>query len=362
MRIVDEDEDLPLDRTPQAEPTVLVKEWRRVTPVLSETLAKKQNGCLQTGAMGPQEIEPCVVYWDWAEYEHVYQDDDLQIKRKKQQRKQVKFLLLPEAIKPHAYHSADVAIRALKKKDWQACARSANGQPRGRKLTLGWLPQLPGRSVGSDYYNVRTAPTLAYPDLIAALYQLLQNMDDLLRDNLHEYHNYAWNASMNMLRPEGEKDDLSRIEVDRHRRIIESLDSWDWTYTIRGTVFSTVELNRNIIFKAHPDRNNVNGTCVCITTLGSFAGGRLVFPRYGYSAELAPRDVLVCDNNKELHGNLGPIVGERFSVVAYQHKSLLWRTPVTERIKAQYSSGRRTQVDDLSASVMSQIRTPLLSR
>jgi hypothetical protein len=55
-------------------------------------------------------------------------------------------------------------------------------------------------------------------------------------------------------------------------------------------------------------------------------------------------------------------VGERFSVVAYQHKSLLWRTPVTERIKAQYSSGRRTQVDDLSASVMSQIRTPLLSR
>ena len=27
--------------------------------------------------------------------------------------------------------------------------------------------------------------------------------------------------------------------------------------------------------------------------------------------------LLICDNNKELHGNLGPIVGDRFSVVAF---------------------------------------------
>src|SRR5208283_797844 len=315
MFIAEWDDDPP---TPQVEPTVLVKEWRQVIPALSEKLAKKQNGCFQTREMGPHEIEPCVVYLDLVEHEYTYLDGDIPIKWKKQ-RKQVKFLLLPEAITPAAYHSAHEAILKLKKKDWQACDRSANGQPRGRKLTLGWLPQIGGRSKRSGYYNVRTAATLAYPDLVIALFPLLRNMDELLRDNLPEYYSYAGGVGLTMQRPEGEKDDLRRIEVDRKRRIIEGLDPWDWTYTIRSSVFSTVELNRNIIFKAHPDLHNVDGTCVCITTLGSFAGGRLVFPRYGYSAKLAPRDVLVCDNNKELHGNVGPIVGERFSVVAFLH-------------------------------------------
>lgn len=38
-------------------------------------------------------------------------------------------------------------------------------------------------------------------------------------------------------------------------------------------------------------------------------------------------DLLICDNNYELHGNLRPIVGERYSVVAFLHKSLCYRTP-----------------------------------
>ena len=327
MHIVDEDDDIPLNRTPKTEPAVLVKGWRQIIPELSDEAAKQQDGCYQTPEMGPHEIEPYVVYWDWAEHEHVYQDDDLQTRREPQQRKQVKFLLLPEAITPAAYDSADKAIQALKWSDWKTTTRAASGQRRGRKLTLGWWPQPPGRSAASGYTNVLTALTLAHPVLLAALYPLLHNMDDLLSVNLPEYYKYAFNRSIDMQRPEGEKENLARVEVDRHKRILNSLDPWCWTYTIRGTVFSTVELNRNIIFKAHPDGNNVDGTCVCITTLGSFVGGRLVFPRYGYSAELAPRDVLICDNNKELHGNLGPIVGQRFSVVAYQYGPLLDRAP-----------------------------------
>lgn len=78
----------------------------------------------------------------------------------------------------------------------------------------------------------------------------------------------------------------------------------------------------NIVFKAHEDGGNVPGTCVCIAALGSYVGGRLVFPRYGYSAELGPKDILVCDNNHELHGDLGPLVGERFSVVAFMYDAL----------------------------------------
>jgi hypothetical protein len=135
---------------------------------------------------------------------------------------------------------------------------------------------------------------------------------------------------MNAIRPEGERDDLSRVTDPDELLIVKNLDPWDWTYTIRGTPFSTIELNHNIVFKAHEDGHNVEGTSVCITALGSFAGGRLVFPRYGYSAELEPRDLLICDNNHELHGNLGLIVGDRYSVVAFLHNSVLGRAPVAD--------------------------------
>ena len=56
------------------------------------------------------------------------------------------------------------------------------------------------------------------------------------------------------------------------------LDPLDWTYTLCGTPFSTIELNHNILFKCHADGNNVAGTCVCITTLGLFVGGRACLP------------------------------------------------------------------------------------
>lgn len=174
----------------------------------------------------------------------------------------------------------------------------------------------------TPYKNMRTAPTLGQWRLLSALYPLLHEMDDQIEENLPIYYKYAQKvALLRMMRPPSEKDDLSRITEPKGHRIVDSIDPWDQTYTIRGTTFSTVEINRNNIFKAHEDGGNVPGTCVCIAALGDFAGGRLMFPRYGLSAELGPRDLLICDNNHELHGNLGPIVGERFSVVAFLHES-----------------------------------------
>ena len=124
------------------------------------------------------------------------------------------------------------------------------------------------------------------------------------------------------------------------------------TYTLWGTVFSSLELNRHAIFKAHEDSDNVAGTLVCITALGNYAGGRFVLPRYGYYADLQPTDLLICDNKNELHGNLGPLAGEgknpRYSIVAFLHEHVLdyanrtgqWapktstKTPVTTQTSA----------------------------
>jgi Oxygenase domain of the 2OGFeDO superfamily len=245
---------------------------------------------------------------------HDFGNGGFELRREKSKRKQIKFLLLPGVISGAAWLKATVAAR---ESHMNKGSRAADGQKYGRKLTLGWIKlRYPG------YDNMRTAPTLEQPELLAAFYPLLREMDSLVQRAVPKYHDFAFSRAMTAIRPDDQHDDLSRITKERELNIVKALDPWDMTYTIRGTVFSTVEFNHNIVFKAHEDGSNVDGTCVCITTLDSYAGGRLVFPRYGYSAELGPRDLLLCDNNKELHGNLGPIVGDRFSVVAFLHDSV----------------------------------------
>jgi hypothetical protein len=318
-------------------------EERLITPDLNEENYRKHKK--EFRYLRPEtpttEIEPNVVYRDATT-------------------RQIKFLLLPGVIPFGPYMTA---LEALKKADWQKGSRTANGQVLfGKKITLGWIKlRYPG------YDNMRTAPTLEQPRLLAALYPLLIEMDELVHEKLPAYHFYAMNRALTAVRPDGEEDDLSRInETDERReylqiksaeprwppldslsdeevgkevssrmserigdpyQIVHAIDSWSTWYTIRGTVFSTVELNRNIVFRAHEDGHNVERTLVCLAALGSFVGGRLVFPRYGYSAELNRFDLLICDNNHELHGNLGPVVGERFSVVAFLHDSVLRRAP-----------------------------------
>lgn len=67
----------------------------------------------------------------------------------------------------------------------------------------------------------------------------------------------------------------------------------------------------------------VPGTLSCLTALGNYSGGALCFPRLGVTFRLRPKDLLIADTNTEYHRNVGHISGERYSVVAYLHSSLL---------------------------------------
>jgi hypothetical protein len=347
---------------------------RQIAPALEqkEYTRLKSRSVYVTSEMGRNEIEPNIVYWDWAEHDVPCRDTDkgsnsFEWRVEKRQRKQIKFCLLPKAIPEAAYIRL---LGALRSADWDDCQRGASGQRRGMralrngqfkpgtKLTVGFFPQKPGYIKGNGWTNMRSASTMEQPELMSALRPTLQFMDDKIRAVVPEYHDFALRMALRAWRPDNEKeDDYGRVppppaslkstwspsrdlrdmsdeeinrEYARYRStaipdpvaIIQNLDGWHCTYTLFGTVFSTVELNQTIVFKAHEDGNNVLGTLVGITALGSFVGGRLVFPRYGYSAELGPRDLLICDNNHELHGNLGPVIGERFSVVAFLHKSV----------------------------------------
>jgi len=286
--------------------------YQSIEPVPTDKKYRKLNHCYLQPQHGPNEIQPNVVYSDKAQ-------------------KQIKFLLLKNALSPKSYNQA---LDVLKEADWQPCARAANGQKHGKKLTLGWLPPLPGKTAGNDYDNIRTAPTLDQPNLLHGLRSLVKEMDAKLKEYLPPYYLNAISTILNAEQREDKQDDLSRVRpLPEHLRgllpdplnIVKNLDAWNgFTYGLWNTVFSTLELNRNILFMAHEDKRNVKGALICIAALGDeFIGGRLVFPRYGYGAELQPHDLLICDNNRELHGNLGPLVGERFSVVAYFHLSLI---------------------------------------
>lgn len=88
-------------------------------------------------------------------------------------------------------------------------------------------------------------------------------------------------------------------------------------YTIPGTIFSTLTVNRTALFRAHEDGSNLPGGLACLAAFGDFAGGDLCFPRFGVSCPVEPGDLLICDSSQEQHGNIGPLSGQRISIVAY---------------------------------------------
>jgi hypothetical protein len=88
-------------------------------------------------------------------------------------------------------------------------------------------------------------------------------------------------------------------------------------YTVPGTMFSTITVNKSALFRCHADGKNLPGALACLAAFGDFAGGDLCFPRFGISCAIEPCDLLIGDNAFEQHGNIGPLSGERISIVAY---------------------------------------------
>jgi len=92
--------------------------------------------------------------------------------------------------------------------------------------------------------------------------------------------------------------------------------------TVPGTLFSTITINQTVLFRAHEDGNNLDGALSCLAAFGHWSNGELFFPRFGVSCPMEPGDLLIADTNRELHGNLGPLGGDRISIVAYMRDAL----------------------------------------
>lgn len=313
----DEDTDVEIRQMEQEEPPVphpgLI--YQPIRPVLGESDYQALKGCFLLPEHGPRDIQPNTVYFD-------------------RERKQIKFLVL-KGVLSDSYQRAEDALRRA---DWgNATRKSAGSQPKPRKITWGFFPQTPGHVAGNEYESIRNQATLEQPWLAQGLKPLVKKMDACLQEYLPtDYPKALQHALHADWRDDSPEDDWTRVPTSPLPEITGDSVSlvkgvrgpWgDFTYTLWGTVFSTLELNKHILFKAHEDADNIKGDLICIAALGDWVGGRLIFPRYGYGADLAPTDLLICDNANELHGNIGPLVGPRqcprFSVVAFMHSSIL---------------------------------------
>jgi hypothetical protein len=98
-------------------------------------------------------------------------------------------------------------------------------------------------------------------------------------------------------------------------------------YTVPGSMFSSITINQTAVFRSHEDGNNLDGAFSCLAAFGKFTGGDLCLPRLGVSCPVAPGDLLIADLNREQHGNIGPLMGKRISVVTYMRDRLTPEEP-----------------------------------
>lgn len=220
--------------------------------------------------------------------------------------------------------SYKAAMRALELMRFNPASNSRRGavkQKSGGDLVLGWMNV--GRMPWEDIF--RAGHRDHFP-VAMWLVPLLKDFEHALQQHLPDYWHFHLEQAKRLVRPPDEK--LLTIDKVSNRYQREMLRQWDETryYHLPGTeAFSTLTLNRNMVFRAHQDGNNVPGTLSCLTALGDYSGGTLCFPRLGVSFKLRPGDLLIADTNTEFHGTVGHISGQRFSVVAYLHSSLLPR-------------------------------------
>ena len=213
------------------------------------------------------------------------------------------------------------ALNALRKMQFRSASISDRPMVKqnriGGDLLLGWLLR---RSSDEDYFRANNRKYLFQSILLAPL---VADMEAAMAAELPDYYKFHVFQASKLLRPPDEKlQTLHLVKDPFQKAMLEILDNTDYYHFPGGRAFSTLTLNRNILFGAHDDGNNMPGTLSCLTALGNFVGGYLCFPRLGIGFDVQPRDVLISDTNYEYHCSSNAVFGERYSIVAYLHKSM----------------------------------------
>ncbi len=229
--------------------------------------------------------------------------------------------LKAEGDKPISQKHYDQALRGLESLKFNKAKDSMRVSVKqtriGGELLLGWKKE---KSRREDRIRRATRDQL-YQHVF--LEPLFWDFECAMREHLRDYWEYHIRQAFKLVKRPGEQlKTLQKVKDPWRRQLLEMTFGRSAFYGLLFAHFSTITLNRNILFGAHEDGNNMPGTMGCLSALGDYAGGILCLPRLGVAFDLRPRDLLIADTNEEFHTNLGPIVGKRYSVVAYLHSSL----------------------------------------
>lgn len=234
--------------------------------------------------------------------------------------------LKAEQDNPISYVSYGAALHALSLLNFSPASHSRRAAVKqkavGGEMVLGFMG---GRK--PDWEDIFRA---AHRDHFAASFWLvpfLVDSEKAMAKWIPEYYDFHVSQAKRLVRPKGERiKTLGAVENIWERKMIRDWDKKNRYYLFPGSVaFSTLTLNQSISFAAHRDGHNVPKTMSCLSAFGAWRGGGLCFPRLGLTFEVGPRDLLISDTNIELHGNVGGIFGNRYSIVAYLHSSLITR-------------------------------------
>jgi hypothetical protein len=229
----------------------------------------------------------------------------------------VKALLLKDSLPESHFRPA---LKALGYMHFNPAKQSRRGAvlpgQTGGDLVLGWLND-------GMFPDILRAGNRDNFHLCMRLCPLLRDMEDLMSAHLPNYFQFHMQQARRLVRPHKKLESLAQMRDPFERKQLTRWNAGQDYYHFMGvSAFSTLTLNRNLIFGAHMDGNNIKGTLGCLTAIGDYLGGELCFPRLGVRFDLRPGDLLIADTNEEYHGTCSSIVGDRYSIVAYLHGSL----------------------------------------
>ncbi len=90
-----------------------------------------------------------------------------------------------------------------------------------------------------------------------------------------------------------------------------------------GVSFSTATLLKSAPTAVHKDSANADAGLTCLTTLGKFTGGSLLFPQFGLELPVQPGDLIIAATHRHWHCNVRKRVGTRYSVITYYRERLV---------------------------------------
>lgn len=136
---------------------------------------------------------------------------------------------------------------------------------------------------------------------------------------------------------------------ERYAAQMKMIEATEQSFTIKGTAFTTVTVNKNFRTAAHTDAGDYRGGygVMAVLTNGDYSGCYLVFPRYRVAVNMRMGGVCLA-NVHEVHGNT-PFIGapgyERVSCIFYYREKMYeCSTPAEEAERAKFFADKANRL------------------